>query len=186
MVLAWFAVAWNVIEAVVAIPAGSEAGSMALVGFGLDSVVETASAVVVIWQFSKSDPERERRALKMIAVSFFLLAAFVGVQALLDLLGGGRPEVSKVGIGLAIASLIVMPLLARAKRRTGQLLGSATVIADSKQTWLCAYLSAVLLLGLVLNATLGWWWADPVAALVIVALAISEGREAWRGDSCTC
>jgi len=182
--LAWATIAWNVIEAVVAIAAGAAARSIALVGFGLDSTIEVMSAVVIVWQFRGLAEERERRALKLIAVSFFGLAAYVGVQAIIDLLRKSEPKSSTVGIGLAIASLIVMPLLARAKRRNGDAMGSATVVADSNQTKLCAYLSAILLVGLVLNATAGWWWADPVAALGIAALAINEGREAWRGETC--
>ena len=182
--LAWATIAWNVVEAVVAVAAGVAASSVALVGFGLDSTVEVMSAVVILWQFRGLAEDRERRALKLIAVSFFGLAAYVAVQAIIDLVGKSRPESSPVGIGLAIASLVVMPLLARAKRRTGNAMGSVTVVADSNQTKLCAYLSAILLGGLVLNATVGWWWADPLAALAIAALAVNEGREAWRGETC--
>lgn len=183
--LAWATIAWNVVEAVIAITAGLAAGSIALVGFGLDSTVEVMSAVVIVWQFRGLAERRERMALRLIAVSFFALAAYVVVQAVIDLAGRSEPDPSAVGIGLAVASLIVMPLLARAKRRNGTLMGSATVIADSNQTKLCAYLSAILLGGLILNATVGWWWADPVAAIGIAALAVNEGREAWRGDACT-
>ncbi len=182
--LAWATIAWNVAEAAVAIAAGSAANSIALVGFGLDSTVEVMSATVIVWQFRGLAEDRERRALKLIAVSFFGLATYVAVQAIIDLVGTSRPESSPVGIGLAIASLVVMPLLARAKRRTGNAMGSVTVVADSNQTKLCAYLSAILLGGLVLNATVGWWWADPIAALAIAALAVNEGREAWRGETC--
>lgn len=182
--LAWATVAWNVVEAVVAIGAGAAAGSIALVGFGLDSTVEVMSALVIVWQFRGVSAERERRALKLIAVSFFALAAYVTIQAIVELASVSEPSESTVGIGLASASLVVMPVLARAKRRNGALMGSVTVLADSNQTKLCVYLSAVLLAGLVLNATVGWWWADPVAALVIAALAANEGREAWRGETC--
>lgn len=182
--LAWATVAWNVIEAVVAIGAGTAAGSVALIGFGLDSTIEVGSALVIIWQFSGLDAQREQRALKLIAASFFALAAYVAVRALIDLASVNEPDPSAIGIALALASLIVMPLLARAKRRTGRRLGSVTVVADSQQTVLCTYLSAVLLVGLVLNATVGWWWADAVAGLVIAALATREGLEAWRGDTC--
>jgi divalent metal cation (Fe/Co/Zn/Cd) transporter len=182
--LAWLTIAWNVVEAVVAIAAGTAAGSIALVGFGLDSTVEVMSAVVILWQFRGLADDRERRALKLIAVSFFGLATYVAVQAVLDLVNQSEPDTSSVGIGLAIASLIVMPLLARAKRRNGTAMGSVTVVADSNQTKLCAYLSAMLLGGLILNATVGWWWADPIAALGIATLAASEGREAWRGETC--
>ena len=182
--LAWATIAWNVVEAAVGIVAGTVANSIALVGFGLDSTVEVMSAMVIVWQFRGLAEDRERRALKLIAVSFFGLAAYVAVQAVIDLVGTSKPESSTVGIGLAIASLVVMPLLARAKRRTGNAMGSVTVVADSNQTKLCAYLSAILLAGLVLNATVGWWWADPIAALAIAALAVNEGREAWRGKTC--
>ena len=182
--LAWFTVVYNVLEAAVAITAGQAAGSSALIGFGLDSAVEVASAVVILWQFHGVDHEREQRALRLIAVTFFALAAYVSVNAVLDLLSGDEPDSSPVGIALAIASLIVMPALAAAKRATARQMGSVTVAADSQQTLLCTYLSAVLLVGLLLNATLGWWWADPIAALVIAALAVGEGREAWRSDTC--
>jgi divalent metal cation (Fe/Co/Zn/Cd) transporter len=182
--LAWATIGWNLVEAVVAIVAGTAANSIALVGFGLDSTVEVMSAMVIVWQFRGLAEDRERRALKLIAVSFFGLAAYVAIQAIIDLVGKSKPESSPVGIGLAIASLVVMPLLARAKRRTGNAMGSVTVVADSNQTKLCAYLSAILLGGLALNATVGWWWADPIAALAIAALAVNEGREAWRGEIC--
>ncbi len=182
--LAWATIAWNVIEAFVAIAAGTAAGSIALVGFGLDSTVEVMSAVVIVWQFRGLAEERERRALKLIAVGFFALAAYVAVRAIIDLAQRSEPKSSAVGMGLAIASLLVMPLLAKAKRRNGNAMGSATVVADSNQTRLCAYLSAILLGGLILNATVGWWWADPLAALAIAALAANEGREAWRGEAC--
>jgi len=184
VVLAWATIAWNVVEAVVAIGAGLEAGSLALIGFGLDSTIEVGSAAVILWQFAGADEQRERQALRLIAVSFFALAAYVTVQALVDLAATSEPDSSVVGIVLAALSLVVMPLLATAKRRTSQRLGSVTVAADSQQTWLCTYLSAVLLVGLVLNAAFGWWWADPVAGLLIAALALREGREAWAGDTC--
>ena len=182
--LAWITVAWNVIEAVVAIVAGRDAGSLVLVGFGFDSTIEVASAAVIIWQFSGLDEEREQRALRLIGASFFALAGYVTIQVVLNLVVGNEPESSALGITLALASLIVMPILATVKRSTGRRMGSVTVTADSQQTWLCTYLSVVLLTGLVLNATFGWWWADPLAALVIAALAVREGVEAWRGDGC--
>ena len=182
--LAWFTVVYNLLEAIVAISAGQAANSAALIGFGLDSTVEVASALVIIWQFSGVDDDREQRALRLIAISFFALAGYVTINAGLDLLSGDEPDSSPVGIALAIASLIVMPALAAAKRSTARQMGSVTVAADSQQTQLCTYLSAVLLVGLLLNATLGWWWADPIAALVIAGLAVNEGREAWRGDTC--
>jgi divalent metal cation (Fe/Co/Zn/Cd) transporter len=183
--LAGASVAYNGIEAVVAIAAGLVAGSVVLVGFGLDSVVEVSSGLIVLWQFRHRIPEtRERQALRLMALSFFALAAYVTFESVRALVGGSEPDPSPVGIGLAIASLIVMPFLSWAQRRTGRSLGSNAVVADSTQTLLCTYLSAVLLLGLVLNATLGWSWADPVAGLVIAAVAVREGREAWKGENC--
>nr|WP_242675657.1 cation transporter [Streptosporangium minutum] len=185
MRLAYATAGYNLLEGVVAVAAGAAASSAALLGFGLDSFVEVSSALVVIWQFRSRVPEsRERLALRLIAVSFFALAAWIGFDAVRSLLGGGGAEASPVGIGLAVTSVVVMPLLVWAKRRTGRELGSATVVADSTQTLLCTYLSAVLLIGLVLNATLGWSWADPVAALAITAVALREGVEAWRGEQC--
>jgi divalent metal cation (Fe/Co/Zn/Cd) transporter len=185
--LAYVTAGYNLAEGGVAIAAGAVASSTALLGFGLDSFVEVSSALVVIWQFRSRLPEsRERLALKLIAVSFFALAGWVGIAALHALLGDGRAQPSPVGIGLAAASLVVMPVLVWAKRRTGRELGSATVMADSTQTLLCTYLSAILLAGLVVNATLGWSWADPIAALVIAAVAVREGAQAWRGEACDC
>ncbi|MFF4592148.1 cation transporter [Amycolatopsis sp. NPDC001319] len=178
-------IAYNVVEAVVALVAGEAAGSGALVGFGLDSVVEVASAAAVAWQFAGADPERrERAALKVIAVSFFVLAAYVVTDAGLALARGSEAGHSTVGIVLAAVSLAVMPVLSAAQRRAGRELGSASAVADSKQTLLCTYLSAVLLAGLLLNTLFGWYWADPVVALVIAAVAVREGREAWRGEHC--
>ena len=178
-------IGYNLLEAVIAISAGTVASSTALVSFGLDSCVEVLSAAVIAWQFAAPNPEaREKAALRTIAVAFFALAAYVTVQSVRMLVGGGEPE-HPVGIGLAAASLVVMPILSLAERRAGTELGSASVVADSKQTLLCTYLSAVLLAGLVLNSTLGWSWADPIAALVIAGVAVKEGVEAWRGDSCT-
>ena len=178
-------ITYNVIEAVVAITAGTRASSTALIGFGLDSVIEVASATAVAWQFSVTDHERrERTTLRIIAVSFFALAAYVGVESVRALVSGHQAEHSTVGLILAAVSLAVMPFLSAAQRRAGRQLGSASAVADSKQTLLCTYLSAVLLLGLAANSAFGWWWADPVAALVIAAVALQEGREAWRGDSC--
>ena len=185
--LAGASVAYNVVEAVVAVTAGLAAGSVALLGFGLDSVVEVSSGLVILWQFRARLPEsRERQALRLMALSFFALAAYVGVESVRALVSGEEPDASAVGIGLAVASLIVMPFLSWAQRRTGRALGSRAVVADSTQTLLCTYLSAVLLVGLVLNATLGWGWADPVAGLVIAAVAVREGRAAWRGEGCGC
>lgn len=183
--IAGASVAYNVVEAVVAIAAGAVAGSIALIGFGLDSVVEVFSGVVILWQFRHAVPQsRERQALRLIALSFFALAAYVAVESLRALLGDAEADTSRVGIALAAVSLVVMPFLSWAQRRTGRQLGSGSVVADGTQTLLCTYLSAVLLLGLLLNATVGWSWADPVAGLVIAAVALKEGLEAWRGDSC--
>ncbi|HWU11499.1 MAG TPA: cation transporter [Streptomyces sp.] len=179
---------YNVIEAVVAITAGTIAASTALIGFGLDSVVEVSSAAAVAWQFSASDhavrEARERHTLRVIAASFFMLAAYVAFDAVRTLTGTGEAERSVPGIVIAALSLAVMPFLSAAQRRAGRELGSASAVADSRQTLLCTYLSAVLLGGLVLNATLGWSWADPIAALAIAGVAVKEGRDAWRGKGC--
>ncbi len=178
-------ITYNVVEGIVAIAAGIGASSAALVGFGLDSSIEVASATAVAWQFAGRDPEaREHVTLRIIAVSFFALAAYVSIEALRGLAGAGEAEHSTVGLVLAALSLVIMPFLSYAQRQAGRRLGSATAVADSKQTLLCTYLSAVLLVGLGLNSLFGWSWADPVAALVIAAIAVREGREAWRGESC--
>ncbi|WP_328463642.1 cation transporter [Actinoplanes sp. NBC_00393] len=183
--LAYATAGYNLLEGIVAVTAGAAASSAALLGFGLDSFVEVSSALVVIWQFRSRVPEaRERLALRGIAVSFFALAAWISFDAISALVSAERPDASPVGIGIAAASVVIMPLLVWAKRRTGRELGSATVVADSMQTMLCTYLSVIVLAGLLLNATLGWWWADPVAALVIVVVAVREGVEAWRGEQC--
>ncbi|WP_284754846.1 cation transporter [Curtobacterium sp. ME-Dv--P-122a] len=178
-------ITYNVIEAIVAIAAGTVASSTALVGFGLDSIVEVLSAAAVAWQFAGRDPEaRERTALKVIAVSFFALALYVTVDAVLTLTGIREPEHSAVGIVLTAVSLAIMPFLSLLERRAGKELGSASAIADSKQTLICSYLSAAVLIGLLLNTLFGWTWADPVAGLVVVVFAVREGLEAWRGDAC--
>lgn len=181
-------ITYNVVEAVVALTAGTLASSTALIGFGLDSVIEVSSAAAVAWQFSAADhavrEARETTTLRIIALSFFALAAYVAVDAVRTLTGTGAAEPSVPGIVLAALSLAVMPFLSAAQRRTGRELGSASAVADSKQTLLCTYLSAVLLAGLVLNATLGWSWADPLAALLIAAIAAKEGRDAWQGRGC--
>jgi divalent metal cation (Fe/Co/Zn/Cd) transporter len=183
--LAYATAGYNLLEGIIAVAAGAGASSVALLGFGLDSFIEVCSALVVIWQFRSRIPEaRERQALKLIAVSFFALAAWITFDAIRHLTGAEQAQPSPVGIAVAAVSVVVMPLLVWAKRRTGRELGSATVVADSVQTLLCTYLSAVLLIGLILNATLGWTWADPIAALVIAAVAVKEGREAWRGEQC--
>lgn len=178
-------IAYNVVEAVVAITAGALASSTALIGFGLDSIIEVSSAAAVAWQFTGRDPEaREKTALRIIAVSFFALAGYVTVESVRALVGGAEAEHSTAGLILAALSLAVMPVLSSAQRRAGRELGSRSAVADSKQTLLCTYLSGVLLVGLALNSLLGWAWADPIAALVIAAVAVKEGHEAWNGDSC--
>ncbi len=184
----WFVAAtitYNVIEAVVAITAGTIADSTALIGFGLDSIIEVASAAAVAWQFAGRDPEvREKVALRIVAVSFFALAAYVSVESVRALLGHAEAAHSSLGLALAVLSLLIMPVLSYAQRRAGRELGSRSAVADSKQTLLCTYLSAVLLVGLAVNSLFGWSWADPIAALVIAVVAAKEGREAWRGDTC--
>jgi predicted Co/Zn/Cd cation transporter (cation efflux family) len=178
-------ISYNVIEAAIAITEGARVSSTALLGFGLDSLIEVSSAVAVAWQFTGPDPKaRERTALRVIAWAFFALAAYISVDAVRALFGYGEARHSTVGIVLASVSLAVMPVLSWAERRTGRELGSLSAVADSKQTLICTYLSAVLLVGLVLNSTLGWAWADPVAALVIAVLAVREGRRAWNGQAC--
>ncbi|MCH8564652.1 cation transporter [Nesterenkonia sp. LB17] len=178
-----FTITWNVIEAAVAIGAGVAASSTALIAFGLDSVIEVASAIAVAWQFTRKDPERwEKATVRAIGIAFFALAAYVSIDAFLTLTGVEQVDHSPVGLGIAVASLVVMPLLAWFEFRTGGELGSKSVQADAKQLLLCVYLSGAVLLGLLLNTLFGWMWADSVAALVIAALALREGIEAWRGD----
>ncbi|BCW73637.1 cation transporter [Arthrobacter sp. NicSoilB8] len=178
-------ISYNVIEAVVALWAGGVAESSALIAFGLDSVIEVASALALSWQFSAKDPEhREHLTLRLIAISFFALAAFVTFDSVTSLAGGGEAQHSTPGIIIAALSLAIMPVLSWLQRRAGRELGSRTAVADSKQTLLCTYVSAVLLMGLVLNSTLGWWWADAAAALVIAVIAVREGISAWQGDVC--
>ncbi|MCZ3388887.1 MAG: cation transporter [Actinomycetia bacterium] len=184
--LAWVTLGYNALEAIAAVTAGIVASSVALISFGGDSIVECLSALVILWQFRGIAQERERQALRLIAVSFFVLAAYVSVDALRSLIDGADPKPSPVGIGLAALSLLVMPFLSWAKRRTGAELGSPTVVADSVQTLLCTYLSAVLLVGLLANSLVGWGWADPIAALIVAAVALREGVEAWRGQGCDC
>ncbi|MGO4614143.1 cation transporter [Nocardia sp. 2YAB30] len=184
----WFVavtISYNVLEAVIALAEGTRVSSTALIGFGLDSVVEVSSAAAVAWQFSSRDPEaREKIALRIIAFSFFALAAYVAVEAIRALLGIGEAQNSPIGIGLAATSLIIMPVLSWGQRHAGRELGSASAVADSKQTLLCTYLSAVLLAGLLFNALFGWSWADPIAAMVIAVIAAEEGVNAWKGDTC--
>lgn len=178
-------IAYNVVEGVIALIAGTAADSAALISFGLDSALEVLSAAAVAWQFTRRDPERfETPTLRIIAVAFFALAAYTILSAALALAGVSEPAPSPVGIALASASVVIMPALSLLERRTGRELGSATVVADSKQTLICSLLSAAVLIGLVANVLLGWWWADAVAALVIGAFATREGIEAWSGDTC--
>nr|WP_201468944.1 cation transporter [Microbacterium hydrocarbonoxydans] len=178
-------IVYNLIEAVVALTAGAAASSAALIGFGLDSTIEVLSAAAVAWQFSRRDPDRwEKPTLRVIAVAFFALAAYVTVSSGLALFTGEHPQHSAVGLVLTAVSVIVMPFLSLAERRAGQEVGSATAVADSTQTLICTYLSAAVLAGLALNSLFGWWWADAVAGLVIAAFAVREGLEAWKGDAC--
>jgi divalent metal cation (Fe/Co/Zn/Cd) transporter len=185
--LARLGIAWHGVEAAVAIGAGVAAGSIALVGFGADSLVEGVAGFVLLWRFAGSrqgSEAAERRAQKLIGASFYLIAAYVGVEALRSLIGGHEPDASAVGIGLAAVTLVTMPPLAIAKARIGERLGSSATKSEGRQNLLCAYLSAALLVGLSANALLGWWWADPATALLIAAVAVREGRESWRGESC--
>lgn len=183
--LAWATIGYNSVEGVIAVGAGLAAGSTALLSFGMDSGIEVMSAVAISWQFRRAgSADRERATLRLIAVAFFALAAYVAVGTIGALVSRSDPDSSPVGIALAASSVVVMPALVWAKRRVGRELGSASVLADSTQTMLCTYLSAVLLLGLVVNAVAGWGWADAAAALVIAAIAAREGLAAWRGDSC--
>lgn len=187
--LAWIGNGWHLIEFAIALAAGVAAGSVALVGFGLDSLIEVAAAGVVIWLFSGgrgSSDAAERRAQQLVAASYALLVAYIGVEAVRDLLGAHHPATSWVGIGLAAFTAPTMPLLARAKRRAGTKLNSSATVSEASQNTICAYLSVALLVGLLLNALAGWWWADPAAALVIAALAAKESVESWRGESCDC
>ncbi|WP_136057038.1 cation transporter [Microbacterium sp. K24] len=178
-------IGYNLIEAVIAITAGSIASSAALVGFGLDSTIEVLSAAAVAWQFTRRDPERwEKPTLRVIAIAFFALAVYVTATSVLALVTAERPEHSTIGIILTAVSVVVMPFLSLAERRAGREAGSATAVADSKQTLICTYLSAAVLVGLVVNSLFGWWWADAVAGLIIAGFAVREGVEAWKGDAC--
>ena len=185
--LAWGGIGWHVVEFAIALAAGLTAGSIALIGFGADSLIEALAGAVVLWLFTgkrRGSSSAERRAQQLIAVSFFLLAAYVGVEALRTLVNADHPAASWVGIGLAAFTAPTMPLLAYAKRRLGNQLHSSATVKEAAQTQLCAYLSIALLLGLGANALAGWWWADPLAALAIAAVALKEGRESWRGEGC--
>lgn len=187
--LAWVGNGWHLVEFAIALAAGIAAGSVALIGFGLDSLIEVAAAGVVIWLFTGgrgSSHGSERRAQQLIAASYGLLVAYIGVEAIRDLLGANHPAVSWVGIGLAAFTAATMPLLAGAKRNVARQLNSSAAASEAGQNMICAYLSVALLVGLLLNALAGWWWADPAAALVIAALAAYEGVKSWRGERCDC
>ena len=185
--LAWGGIAWHFIEFGIALAAGIAASSIALIGFGTDSLIEAMAGFVVVWLFTGSrlhSPTAERRAQQLIATSFFVLAAYITADSIRTVVGGTHPETSWVGIALAAFTAVTMPLLALAKRRVGNRLHSAAAVKEASQTTLCAYLSVALLIGLLANALAGWWWADPAAALVIAAVALREGRESWRGEGC--
>ncbi|MBI1739351.1 MAG: cation transporter [Candidatus Koribacter versatilis] len=187
--LEYFTVAWNLLEAVVALISGAVASSIALVGFGLDSLIEVSSGSILLWRLHSDDDEErreavEQRALKLVGISFLVLAAYVAGDSVLSLVRREAPERSLPGIVLAVVSLIAMPLLARSKRKVASALGSSALQADSRQTDICAYLSAILLVGLLLNAAFEWWWADPVAGMVMVPLIAYEGTQALRGKTC--
>ena len=187
--LAWTGNCWHLIEFAIALGAGLAAGSVALLGFGLDSLIEVAAAGVVIWLFTGgrgASPDAERRAQRLVAASYGLLVAYVAVESTRDLLGGHHPGVSWIGIGLAAFAAPTMPFLARAKRQVGHELNSSATVSEAGQNMICAYLSVALLVGLLLNAIAGWWWADPAAALVIALVAAKEGLASWRGESCDC
>jgi divalent metal cation (Fe/Co/Zn/Cd) transporter len=185
--LAWGGIGWHVVEFGIALGAGIAAGSIALIGFSLDSLIEAAAGGTLIWRFAarRSQLESsERRAQQLIGASFFVLAAYIGVESIRTLVGGSHPDVSWVGIGLAAVTAPTMPLLATAKYRVGRALGSSATVSEGAQNMLCAYLSIALLAGLGANALFGWWWADPAAALVIGAVALKEGRDSWQGECC--
>jgi len=187
--LAWLGTGWHVAEFGIALAAGVAAGSVALVGFGIDSLIEVLAAGVIVWLFSGgrgASHVAERRAQKLVALSFALLVLYVAVEATRDLVRAEHPQASWLGVGLAAFTAPTMPLLALAKRRIGLRLGSSATVSEASQNQLCAYLSLALLAGLLTNALAGWWWADPLAALVIAALAAREGLASWRGESCDC
>jgi divalent metal cation (Fe/Co/Zn/Cd) transporter len=187
--LAWTGNAWHVVEFAIAIGAGIAAGSVALIGFGIDSVIEALAGGVIVWLFSGgrgSSHVAERRAQQLIAASYALLVAYIAVEAIRDLAGSHHPGVSWIGIGLAAFTAPTMPLLARAKRKVGLKLNSSATVSEAGQNMICAYLSIALLVGLLANALLGWWWADPAAALVIAAVAAREGIESWRAERPDC
>jgi divalent metal cation (Fe/Co/Zn/Cd) transporter len=185
--LAWVGISWHVVEFAISIAAGVAAGSIALIGFGADSLIEALAGFVVLWLFSgdrRGSGAAERRAQQLIALSFFAVAAYVGFESVRSLVGGNHPQASWVGIGLAAFTAVTMPLLARSKRQVATRLSSAAAVKEASQTQLCAYLSIALLVGLGANALVGWWWADPLAALAIAGVAAREGQESWRGEGC--
>jgi divalent metal cation (Fe/Co/Zn/Cd) transporter len=185
--LSWLSLAYMTAEGAIAITAAIIANSVALLGFGLDSAIEAFASIIVIWRFTgtrRLSPHAEQRAQRLVAISFFLLAPYIAQDALRALINAQHPSTSWIGIGLSIASIIVMPLLGHAKQRIGSRLGSGATAGEGTQNMLCAYLAAGVLAGLALNAALGLWWADPAVALGISAIAIKEGRETWRGDGC--
>ena len=187
--LAWMGVAWHALEALVAVGAGVLAGSVALVGFGADSLVEGVAGVVLLWRLGSAragSPHAERRAQRLIGASFGLIAVYVSVEAVRSLAAGSHPEVSWIGIGLSALTLLTMPPLARAKAGVALRLGSSATASEGRQNMLCAYLSAALLIGLAANAAAGWWWADPLVALLIAGVALREAGRAWRGEHCRC
>jgi divalent metal cation (Fe/Co/Zn/Cd) transporter len=185
--LSWASLGYMALEGLVAIVAGVVAGSIALIGFGIDSAIEGFASVVIVWRFTGSrtlSHQAEERAQKLVAIQFFILAPYVGIAAIRALINGSHPEESLVGIALAASSVVVMPLLGQAKQRIGSRLGSSATASEGKQNLLCAYLAAALLVGLLGNAVFGAWWLDPLVALFIAVVAVQEGREAWRGDAC--
>jgi divalent metal cation (Fe/Co/Zn/Cd) transporter len=187
--LSWLSLAWMTVEGTVAISAALVAGSVALLGFGIDSAIEAIASVIVIWRFTgsrKLSAEAERRAQQLVAISFFLLAPYIAQDAIRTLVNGEHPSSSWVGIALAVSSILLMPMLGRAKRRLGTRLGSAATAGEGAQNMLCAYMAAGVLVGLLANSLFGAWWLDPIVALAIAALAVREGREAWSGDGCAC
>jgi divalent metal cation (Fe/Co/Zn/Cd) transporter len=187
--LSWLSLAWMTVEGSVAVTAALVAGSVALLGFGIDSAIEGLASLIVIWRFTgtrRLSDDVEQRAQKAVGVSFFLLAPYIAQDAIRALITGVHPSTSWVGIGLSISSIIMMPVLGRAKQRIGARLGSGATAGEGAQNLLCAYLAAGVLVGLAANAALGWWWLDPMVALVIAAIAVREGREAWAGEACGC
>jgi divalent metal cation (Fe/Co/Zn/Cd) transporter len=187
--LSWLSLAWMTVEGTVAIAAALVAGSVALLGFGIDSAIEGLAAVIVIWRFTgarRLSEAAEHQAHKAVAISFVLLAPYIAQDAVRTLIAGEHPSTTWVGIGLSVSSIVVMPLLGRAKQRIGERLGSGATAGEGAQNLLCAYMATGVLVGLGANAAFGWWWLDPVIALMIAAIAVREGREAWAGDACAC